>query len=244
MNDNHENRREEQLGTAEGEAAETEREDVAGAPAGPDGGGAAAESAGATASPGGGQSGVPPSELSRAELEGELAAARAEIGRLQDQSLRRQAELINYRRRAQKEIAESVALGQSRVLELIVPVVDDFERAVGTEAADARAYHEGMELILRRLHKVLELIGVQRIVPRGEPFDPRFHEAVARHQTDDVPDGHVLDVYQAGYRLRDRLIRPASVVVAYAGGSAAAADDTEAAGEAARAGGSGVADDG
>ena len=175
-----------------------------------------------------------PGDLSRAGLEGELETARAEIERLNDQSLRRQAELINYRRRVQREQAESAAVAQARLLEGLVPVIDDFERAVDAESKDARAYHDGMKLILRRVQKALEEIGVERIEPRGEAFDPRYHEAIARQQTDEVPDGQVLDVYQPGYRLKERLIRPAVVTVAYAGdaigddpemGSSAAAED-------------------
>lgn len=154
---------------------------------------------------------------SRGELEGQLEEAQAEIDRLQDQSLRRQAELINYRRRAQKEVAESVSTGQSRVLEQLIPIIDDFERAVGVEAEDARAYHEGMQLILRTLQKMLDQLGVRRLDPRGEAFDPRFHEAVARQESEEVPEGRILDVYQCGYTLGDRLIRPAAVVVAHGG---------------------------
>ncbi len=155
-------------------------------------------------------------EMTREELEGELQTARAEIERLQDQSLRRQAELVNFRRRAQKERSEMSAVAQARLLEGLVPVIDDFERAVEVESDDARTYHEGMQLILRSVHKVLEQLGVERLEPRGEPFDPRYHEAIARHQTDEVPAGRVLEVYQPGYRLDDRLIRPATVVVAHA----------------------------
>lgn len=156
-------------------------------------------------------------DMAREQLESELEVARAEIERLHDQSLRRQAELINYRRRVQKEQAELSTVAQARLLEGLVPVIDDFERAVGAEAEDARAYHEGMQLILRRVQKVLEQIGVERLEPRGEAFDPRFHEAIARHEAADVPEGQILDVYQPGYRLKDRLIRPATVVVAYGG---------------------------
>lgn len=165
--------------------------------------------------------------LSRDELENELELARAEIERLQEQSLRRQAELINFRRRAQKELAESAALGQGRLLEGLMPVIVDFERAVDAESTDAQAYHEGMQLILRGLQKALEQIGVERIEPCGELFDPNYHEAIARHETDEVPEGHVVDVHQAGYKLRDRLIRPAVVVVAFGGGAGAdaAADE-------------------
>jgi molecular chaperone GrpE len=169
-------------------------------------------------------------DLSRGELENELELARAEIERLQEQSLRRQAELINFRRRAQKELADAATAGQGRLLEGLVPVIDDFERAVEAESADARAYHEGMQLILRSLQKALEQIGLERIAPSGEAFDPNYHEAIARHETDEVPNGHVLDVYQAGYKLRDRLIRPAAVVVAFGGGAGegAPADEPQA----------------
>lgn len=169
---------------------------------------------------------APVEELSRAELDEQLELAKAEIERLADQSLRRQAELINYRRRVQKEQAETVIVAQVALLEGLVPVIDDFERAVGTDVTDAGAYHEGMQIILRSVKKVLERLGVERFEPLGEAFDPRFHEAIGRHQTDEVPDGHVLEVCQAGYRLNDRLIRPASVVVAF--GGAAAADDAAA----------------
>ena len=165
-------------------------------------------------------------ELSRDELDEQLELAKAEIERLTDQSLRRQAELINYRRRVQKERAETVIVAQVALLEGLVPVINDFERAVETEATDVGAYHEGMQLILRSIQKVLERLGVERFEPLGEAFDPRFHEAIGRHQTDEVPDGHVLEVYQAGYRLNDRLIRPASVVVAF--GVVAAEDDAAA----------------
>jgi molecular chaperone GrpE len=169
--------------------------------------------------------------LSREELEAELVVARAEIERLQDQSLRRQAELVNFRRRAQKELAEAAAMGQGRLLELIVPVVDDFERAVQNQSADAETFHEGVELILRRIHKALENIGVERIEPVGEQFDPEQHEAIARHETTEVPEGQVVDVYQPGYRLRDRLIRPASVVVSFGGGNDGAAEQQQVADE-------------
>lgn len=160
--------------------------------------------------------------LSREELENELEVARAEIERLQDQSLRRQAELINYRRRVQRELAEAAQAGQGRLLELLLPVVDDFERAVESDVEDARAYHEGVQLILRSLHKALEQIGVERVEPVGETFDPTLHEAIARHETEEVPDGQIIEVYQPGYTLGDRLVRPASVVVAFGGGPAEA----------------------
>ena len=147
------------------------------------------------------------------ELEEQLELAKVEIERLADQSLRRQAELINYRRRVQKEQAATVTMAQVALLGGIVPVIDDLERAVETRSEDASVYHEGMQIILRSVQKVLETIGVERIMPEGLTFDPRYHESIARHETNEVPEGQVLDVVQPGYRLKDRLIRPASVVV-------------------------------
>jgi molecular chaperone GrpE len=172
-------------------------------------------------------------ELSREELENRFELAQAELERLQDQLLRRQAELINFRRRVQKERAELRGLAQVELLEDLLPVIDDFERAVETESEDARAYHEGMQLILRSVQGVLEKVGVERIDPRGEPFDPQFHEAIARQEVDDAPEGQVLDVYQTGYRLGDRLVRPATVIVAYRGDSNGAAESPGGAADAA-----------
>ncbi len=171
-------------------------------------------------------------DLSREELEARLTTAAAELERLQDQSLRRQAELANFRRRVQKEQAELSAVAQARLLAGLVPVIDDFERAVEAESADVDTYREGVEAILRGVHKVLEQIGVQRFEPRDEAFDPRYHEAIARQETDEVPEGQILDVFQPGYRLGERLIRPATVVVAYGAAGSAAQDGEESAEEA------------
>jgi len=167
-------------------------------------------------------------ELPREELENRFELAQAELERLQDQILRGQAELINFRRRVQKERAELGALAQVELLEDLLPVIDNFERAVETESEDARAYHEGMQLILRSVQGVLEKVGLERINPLGEPFDPMFHEAIARQEVDGAPDGEVLDVYQTGYRLGDRLVRPATVIVAYRGNSVGSTQGGEA----------------
>ena len=166
-------------------------------------------------------------ELSREELENRFELAQAELERLQDQLLRRQAELVNFRRRVQKERIELRGLAQADLLEDLLPVIDDFERAVETESEDARAYHEGMQLILRSVLGVVEKVGLERIDPLGEPFDPQFHEAIARQEVDDAPEGQVLDVYQTGYRLGDRLVRPATVIVAYRGNAEGAANAGE-----------------
>ncbi len=166
---------------------------------------------------------VSEADVSTNDLEEQLELAKAEIERLTDQSLRRQAELINYRRRVQKEQAENATVAQVSLLGGLVPVIDDLERAVEMESKDVGTYHEGMQIILRTVQQVLEKIGVERIEPKGEMFDPRYHEAIARHETNDVPEGQVLEVCQPGYRLNDRLIRPAKVIVSF--GNVPAEDD-------------------
>ena len=155
------------------------------------------------------------------ELEVRLEGVEAENERLQEQLLRSQAELVNYRRRVQKERAELTTVAQAELLAKLLPVIDDFERAAESEGESAEAYHEGMKLILRSAQALLETLGVERLEPAGEPFDPRYHEAIARHETDEVPDGEVIEVYQPGYRLGEKLVRPATVVVAFGGAAAA-----------------------
>ena len=157
------------------------------------------------------------------ELEIRLETIEAEKERLQDQLLRAQAELVNYRRRVRKERVELTTVAQAELLAKLLPVIDDFERAAESKGESAEAYQEGMKLILRSVQSLLSSLGVERVEPSGEPFDPRYHEAIGRHETDEVPDGHVVEVYQAGYKLRDKLIRAAVVVVAQ-GGSVAGAE--------------------
>jgi molecular chaperone GrpE len=154
-------------------------------------------------------------DLTREELEARYEMARAEIERLQDQLLRRQAELINFRRRVEKERTEIMTVAQAELLEELLPVIDDFERAVGVPPGDVRTLHDGMQLILRGVRAALDRLGVERFDPTGEAFDPRLHEAVARQPSGEVPEGHILEVYQPGYRLKGRLVRPATVVVSF-----------------------------
>ena len=105
-------------------------------------------------------------------------------------------------------------MAQAGVLEKLLPVVDDFERALVADAEDAKAYRQGVELILGSMESVLTGMGVERLEPLGEDFDPEFHEAIARVETEDFAEGQVVDVFLPGYRVRDRLLRPARVAVA------------------------------
>ena len=127
--------------------------------------------------------------------------------------MRKQAELVNYRRRTERERLEQAERGRAAVLRELLPVVDDLDRAVNADTDNPEAYREGVELILRSLHEVLNRLGVEQIDPAGERFDPHLHEAVDHMPHEQTPAGHVVQVYKAGYRLGDRLLRPAMVSV-------------------------------
>ena len=148
------------------------------------------------------------------DLEYQLADLEGQVEHLRDQLLRRQAELSNFRKRVERERAELGAVAQAGVLEKLLPVIDDFERAVVTDAEDAKAYRQGVELILGSMESVLTGMGVERLEPLGEDFDPEFHEAIARIETEDHAEGTVVDVFLPGYRVKNRLLRPARVAVA------------------------------
>lgn len=150
----------------------------------------------------------------REDLEYQLADLEGQVEQLRDQLLRRQAELINFRKRVERERAELGVVAQAGVIEKLLPVIDDFERAVVTDTEDAQAYRQGVELILRSMESLLTGMGVERLEPLGEEFDPEFHEAIARVETEEFPEGSVVDVFLPGYRVRDRLLRPARVAVA------------------------------
>jgi molecular chaperone GrpE len=149
----------------------------------------------------------------------------AQVAQLKDQLLRQQAELVNFRRRTERDRAELRASSRGEVLRELLPVLDDFERAIGAETENVDAYREGVELILRTLQDSFDRLGVTRIDPLGEPFDPNEHEAVEQQITSEVPAGHVAAVYGPGYRLGERLLRPASVAVAAAPAEHDASDD-------------------
>lgn len=169
----------------------------------------------------------------RDDLEYQLADLEGQVEQLRDQLLRRQAELINFRKRVEREKAELGAVAQAGVLEKLLPVIDDFERAVVSDTEDAQAYRQGVGLILKSMETVLTGMGVERFEPLGEDFDPEFHEAIARVETEDYPEGQVVEVFLPGYRVRHRLLRPARVAVAAppSGDIAQTGDDTGEAGE-------------
>lgn len=132
---------------------------------------------------------------------------------LLDRLLRRQAEFDNFRRRADREKAEVIEYANSESAGAIVPILDDFERALKVENTGSE-YSRGMELIYQRLSDALKKLGLEPISAKGQKFDPHIHHAVDRVETADAEDDTILDEYQRGYNFRGRLLRPAMVKVA------------------------------
>lgn len=170
----------------------------------------------------------PADEGAAAEDEG-VTALRDEISTLQDRVLRQQAEMANYRRRTERDRLQRTGAVRAEVLQTLLPILDDFELAVAAETDDLAGYRQGVELILSALRNNLESLGAERIEPLGEPFDPHVHEAVDQVPSADAEPGHVVAVYKAGYRLGERLVRPAMVGVARApqAGEVPAEDTTD-----------------
>jgi molecular chaperone GrpE len=137
----------------------------------------------------------------------------AENSELQDRFLRAQAEFQNFRKRVDKDRLELSEYASMEACRTLLPIIDDFERALQTENAD-KTYVQGLELIRQRMFEALKKLGLEPIVAQGEPFDPHIHHAVEMVETEDVPDHTVLGEFQRGYNFKGRLLRPAMVKVA------------------------------
>ena len=137
-----------------------------------------------------------------------------EIDHYKSIAQRAQADLVNYRSRASQEIEEAKRAVQFGVISRFISIVDDLERAVENAPEEAQIeWREGVELVLRNLEKALELEGVSQIDSLGKFFDPREHEALLYEENSDTEDGLILNVIQQGYRLNERILRPARVIV-------------------------------
>jgi molecular chaperone GrpE len=153
-------------------------------------------------------------------LEGQLAAVSAERDQfaaekadLQDRLLRGRAEFDNARRRFERERSDFLQFAAMDLVKEIVPVLDDFERALKVETAD-RNYSRGVELIYQRLYEAVKKLGLEPIESEGKHFDPNLHQAVERVPTDEVDDQTILGEFQRGYNFKGKLLRPAMVRVA------------------------------
>ena len=161
-------------------------------------------------------------------FEQRIAELEAKNKETYDRYLRSVAELDNFRKRTRKEIEDARIDAQARVLREMLPVVDNLERALaaagGNEAGNGHSIVEGVRLVLRQFHQALERVGVVPVPAQGVPFDPAQHEAVSQMETGEAAPGSVVGVLQSGYRIGDRLLRPALVVVAKAPAGAASSE--------------------
>lgn len=146
-------------------------------------------------------------EARSAELEQLLGAAK-------DEQVRLIAEMDNQRKRAAREVDSARKYGAERLLTDLLPVIDSLEAGLSQGGGDAAKLREGMELTLRVLMKTVEANGVSALNPAGETFNPELHQAVATVDAPGVAAGQVVSVFQKGFRLNERLVRPAMVTVA------------------------------
>jgi molecular chaperone GrpE len=137
----------------------------------------------------------------------------AEKAELQDRLLRTQAEFQNFRRRVEKERLELAEYASMEAVRALLPIVDDFERALRSDPGTSD-YAKGIELIHQRLVAVLQKLGLEPIHSEGQRFDPNLHHAVEMVETSEAPDQTVLAEFQRGYNFKGRLLRPAMVKVA------------------------------
>ena len=147
----------------------------------------------------------------------EVEALRGEIAALQDRMIRLQADFDNFRRRALKEREEAYQYGHENLVKGLLATVDNLDRAIEharkSDGGDFESMLQGVELVQRELLGALANHGVSEIEAADVAFDPNVHEAMAQTEDDSVPANTVIEVFQKGYRLRDRLLRPARVVV-------------------------------
>jgi len=141
---------------------------------------------------------------------------RVQVADLKDKLLRAQAEWDNSRKRLQRAQEESVRYASESLLEKLLPVLDNFEMGMqaAQTATDAKAISQGFEMVLAQFQQVLREAGVEAVDATGHPFDPHRHEALGHQDSEEHPEGHVIFQTRKGYKLKDRLLRPASVFVA------------------------------
>jgi molecular chaperone GrpE len=150
-----------------------------------------------------------------AMADAEVAKLAADLQDLRQTLLRRQADFDNYRKRIEKERGEDSKRYTARMVEALIPIIDGFEHALAAHREPAyETYRKGFELIYKQLLDNLTKLGVERVEPVGQHFDPHLHQAVERTETDEAEDGTILQVYQPGYVFHGRVLRPAMVRVA------------------------------
>lgn len=149
------------------------------------------------------------------QVKEQLVVLQAELDEQKDRYLRLQADYDNYRRRTQKEKSElSIQVTQDLIANLL-PVVDNFERAIAATGQDADSIRAGVEMVNRQFVSILEQNGLEAINTEDAQFDPNFHQAVMREENTEKPDGTILQELQKGYVVKGKTIRPSMVKVSF-----------------------------
>ncbi len=167
-----------------------------------------------------------PAADASAEAQGETEAApestesaedilKAELAAANDRNLRLMAEFDNFRRRSAREQLEIIETANGKLLEKLSEVLDNFERAFASEnkAKDLETFEKGMQMIHDQFAKVLTDAGLEQIDPTGEEFDPNCHEALMQQPSEEIPENHVVTVFMKGYKLKNKILKPAKVIV-------------------------------
>jgi molecular chaperone GrpE len=151
-----------------------------------------------------------------ADLQSRAAKAQEHWDRL----LRTTADFDNFKKRAAREKQDAIKYATESLLQKVIPVLDNFEMALAaaqnSSAADIKSLQDGVAMIHTQLKSTLTEAGLEEVDATGKPFDPNMHEAVSQQESDTVAEGHVLQQLRKGYKLRERLLRPATVIVAKA----------------------------
>jgi molecular chaperone GrpE len=140
------------------------------------------------------------------------------VARIRDQLLRTLADFDNFRKRSRREVSDAERRGREELLKDLLPIFDNLERAAvhAETASDMKSLADGIGMVMRQFTDTLARLGIERVASVGNAFDPSQHEAIQQLETGEHPPGTVAAEVQAGYKLGDRLIRPALVVVAKA----------------------------
>ena len=153
-------------------------------------------------------------ETSAEENAGALEKLQSEYDALNDRYMRTLAEYDNFRKRSQKDIESRVSYTKTDILGKILPVIDNFERAAFNAEADFDGYRKGIEMTVKQFLEILSGMGVEAFGAVGETFDPNFHNGVMHIEDDAFGENEIADVFMKGYKIGDKIIRPATVKVA------------------------------
>jgi len=160
---------------------------------------------------------VDPATLTPEQIE-ELKARAVKADENWERLLRATADFDNFKKRAAREKQDAIRFANEALIEKLVPVLDNFDMAltaVQTSSDEStQSLQTGITMICQQLKKALAEVGLEEVEAAGQKFDPNWHEAISQKETSDVPEGHVVQQVRKGYKLRDRLLRPASVIVA------------------------------